>query len=339
MSTAAIDDRVVEELQALEAIFATDIVINREDGKPKSLEINILPATGDNTEEQYVCITMEINLTPNYPDTRPDVVMKNPRGLDDNIMTLIQSGIEGKLVANPGNLIVYELIEVVREHLTMCNLPQGQCVICLNTFVQGDVFIKTPCFHYFHSHCMSKHLILGKKYYDEEFEKLPTWQKMEAQPFKQTCPVCRSVVQFDVDELQKAPAPMESEDEEPFCINDNIRAVQDDMAVLFARQLARGGVIGFGDVEPPPLIITDPVQQEAVVEEPQAPAPAPAPSRGESSSGPARGPSGAAAPSSSGAGASAAAGPSSPARQPYNGPYRGFNRRGKPGRRGRGGSR
>ncbi|XP_038220680.1 E3 ubiquitin-protein ligase RNF25 [Zerene cesonia] len=325
MSAAAVDERVYEELQALEAIFAPDIVIKREDGVPKSVEINVLPSTGDKSDEQYVRLTLEVYLTPEYPDSSPKVIMRNPRGLDDRILSCIQSDIEDKLLENIGHLIVYELIEMVRECLTQCNLPRGQCVICLHGFVKGDVFIKTPCFHYFHSQCLSKHFIAGKKYYEEEIDKLPTWQKIEAKPYQQTCPVCRSTVQFNVDELKKAPPPVESIDAQPFHLTDEIRAMQERMAALMAHQLARGGVIGVGDTEPPPLIITDPADQEEPKSSTSGTQNAPKPET--SSSVRATGNS------------NASVAPASPTRPPYRGPYRGFNRRGKPGRRGRGGSR
>ncbi|VVC91265.1 unnamed protein product [Leptidea sinapis] len=204
MSVATLDERVYEELQALEAIFAPDLTINREDGIPKTIKMNIVPYTGDNIDEQYVRLTLEIKLCPDYPEKSPQVTMKNPRGLDDRIISRIHRDIKGKLNANIGHLIVYELIEMVRECLTQSNLPQGQCVICLHGFKNGDIFTKTQCFHYFHNYCLGKHLISGKKYYEEELDKLPSWQR-------QTCPVCRSTVQFKVDDLKTAPPPLESQ--------------------------------------------------------------------------------------------------------------------------------
>ncbi|XP_022116950.1 E3 ubiquitin-protein ligase RNF25 [Pieris rapae] len=323
MSVADVDERVFEELQALEAIFSPDIIIKWEDGVPKGIEMNVLPSTCDKSDEQYVRLTLEIYLSPDYPESSPKVIMRNPRGLDDRILSCIQTDIEDKLIDNIGHLIVYELIEMVRECLTQCNLPRGQCAICLHGFVKGDIFIKTPCFHYFHSQCLSKHCIAGKKYYDEEFEKLPMWQRMEAKPHQQTCPVCRSTVQFNVDDLKKAPPPVESIDAQPFHLTDEIKAMQERMAALMAHQIARGGVIGVGDSEPPPLIITDPTDQE----EPKSSTSGTQNPRPETSS------------SVRGMGNSASGAPASPTRPPYRGPYRGFNRRGKPGRRGRGGSR
>ncbi|CAK1551257.1 unnamed protein product [Leptosia nina] len=322
MSAANVDERVFEELQALEAIFSPDIIIKWEDGVPKGVEMNVLPSTCDNTDEQYVRLTLEICLSPDYPETSPKVIMRNPRGLDDRILSCMQSDIEDKLNENIGHLIVYELIEMVRECLTQCNLPRGQCVICLHGFVQGDIFIKTPCFHYFHSQCLSKHFIAGKKYYEEELDKLPAWQRMEAKAYQQTCPVCRSTVQFNVDDLKLAPPPVESIDAQPFHLTDEIRSMQERMAALMAHQISRGGVIGIGDTEPPPLIITDPADQQ----EPKS-----------STSGTQSAPRPETSTSVRTTGNSASGAPASPTRPPYR--LRGFNRRGKPGRRGRGGSR
>lgn len=74
--------------------------------------MNVLPSTCDKSDEQYVRLTLEISLSPDYPESSPKVILRNPRGLDDRIISCIQSNIDEKLNENIGHLIVYELIEV-----------------------------------------------------------------------------------------------------------------------------------------------------------------------------------------------------------------------------------
>lgn len=40
----------------------------------------------------------------------------------------------------------------------MGNTPRCSCVICLYGFDDEDVFTKTECYHYFHSHCLSRYI-------------------------------------------------------------------------------------------------------------------------------------------------------------------------------------
>ncbi|KAG8276884.1 NF-kappaB binding [Homalodisca vitripennis] len=68
---------------------------------------------------------------------------------------------------------------LVKEQLTACNVPCCQCCICLYGFRQGDHFTKTPCYHYFHSHCLAKHLRISHRIFNEEQDKLPAWQRTD----------------------------------------------------------------------------------------------------------------------------------------------------------------
>lgn len=96
----------------------------------------------------------------------------------------IRKAIEEKLNEAIGQPVVFDLIEVIREHLTDSNLPSGQCVICLYGFQDGDEFTKTVCYHYLHSYCLARHLVASNKNYEEELDKLPVWQRKSAKPFE-----------------------------------------------------------------------------------------------------------------------------------------------------------
>ncbi|KAB5553558.1 hypothetical protein PHYPO_G00040010 [Pangasianodon hypophthalmus] len=54
--------------------------------------------------------------------------------------------------------VLYQLIEKAKEILTESNIPHGHCVICLYGFQEGEVFTKTSCYHYFHSHCLGRYV-------------------------------------------------------------------------------------------------------------------------------------------------------------------------------------
>lgn len=74
--------------------------------------------------------------------------------------------------------------QLVREHLTRNNLPNGQCAVCLYGFRKGDGFTKTECYHYFHSRCLAAHVAAAERYYNEEQEKLPQWQQDSKKKFQ-----------------------------------------------------------------------------------------------------------------------------------------------------------
>lgn len=148
------------------------------------IETVVLPTVGDEIESQYVCITLQVIFTQGYPDTKPTYQLRNSRGLDDMSIADIRAAIETKLVEALGSPVVFDLIDVVREHLTHSNVPSGQCVVCLYGFQLGDDFTKTECYHYLHSYCLARHLDASQRNYQEEVDKLPTWQQKTAKPFQ-----------------------------------------------------------------------------------------------------------------------------------------------------------
>ncbi|KAG6444561.1 E3 ubiquitin-protein ligase RNF25 [Manduca sexta] len=253
---APVDERITDEIEALQAILMNDVVVKKVGNVPNIIETVVHPSTGDDVDQQYVCVTLEVMLTPEYPDSSPQVTLRNPRGLSEELLTTIHSQIRNKLKDCLGQPVIFELIELIREYLTQKNLPSGQCVICLYGFTNGDVFIKTQCYHHFHNHCLASHLIADKKNYQEEFDKLPNWKQMEEPPYQQTCPVCRCKMSFDVETLKKAPPPVESTTAAPFILTTDLKALQIGFSKLLAYQASRGGVIGIGDNEPPPLTLT-----------------------------------------------------------------------------------
>ncbi|KAI8437018.1 hypothetical protein MSG28_010414, partial [Choristoneura fumiferana] len=105
------ETEVTDEVEALEAILMDDVVIKRVDDVPQSIETVVHPSTGDDTDQQYVCVTLEVKLTPGYPDNSPEVTLRNPRGLDDALLAAINSQIQEKLIDCLGQPVVFELLE------------------------------------------------------------------------------------------------------------------------------------------------------------------------------------------------------------------------------------
>lgn len=104
--------RVTDEIEALEAILMNDVVVKQVDGVPHIVEMVVHPSTGNDTDQQFVCVTLEVKLTPGYPDCSPEVTLRNPRGLDDEVLGSINSQIQHKLHDCAGLPVVFELIEV-----------------------------------------------------------------------------------------------------------------------------------------------------------------------------------------------------------------------------------
>ncbi|XP_019868853.2 E3 ubiquitin-protein ligase RNF25 [Aethina tumida] len=253
----SVNERVREELEALEAILMDDITITyNEEGYPVLVKTTIFPSTADDIEKQYVCVTLEAKLPEEYPDTQPIIQLRNPRGLDDSTINHLQRSITNKCDEFVGQSVMFEVIELIRETLTKSNLPTCQCAVCLYGFTVGDSFTKTPCFHYFHSYCLSKHLITTERIYQEEQDKLPTWQK-STKGFQATCPVCREQINCDVEQLKTSLPPKDLENAQNFEVTNDLRMLQAKMKELFIYQKKRGGIIDIEAQENKLLLITE----------------------------------------------------------------------------------
>ncbi|KAK0162903.1 hypothetical protein PV327_006635 [Microctonus hyperodae] len=245
MSSETIDERVTDEIEALGAILLdNELKIKENDrGIPEYIETVVFPSTGEDSQSQYVCVTLVVHLPTGYPDISPLVHLENPRGLDENTVKLIQTETDAKCRDFLGQPVMFELIELVREHLTRSNLPTGQCAVCLYGFQDGDEFTKTECYHHFHSHCLAAHVVAAERYHTEELEKLPQWQQDSAKPFQAICPVCRESIHCDVENLCLAPPPIDVEAATDFCVTAELRELQRRMSTLFTHQQQRGGII------------------------------------------------------------------------------------------------
>ncbi|CAH1178886.1 unnamed protein product [Phaedon cochleariae] len=252
----SLNESVQEELEVLEAILMDDITISYDEkNRPEIVKTTIFPSTADEVDKQYVCVTLEVNLPETYPDCEPSVQLKNPRGLDESTINNIQKAIKDKCMEFLGQPVIYELIELIRESLTESNLPTCQCAVCLYGFSEGDIFTKTTCFHYFHSYCLANHLVITKRLFQEEQDKLPAWQK-SVKEFQASCPVCRESISCDVEELKSALPPKDLESAQHFQVTSDLKKLQEDMRQLFIYQKNKGGIIDIEAEENKLLLIT-----------------------------------------------------------------------------------
>lgn len=225
------------------------IARNPETDIPEIIETTVFPTVGEDTERQYICVTLQVLPAAGYPDVSPTFKLQKPRGLDDARLAEIKDACTKKLSESVGFPVVFDLIEVIREHLTGSNLPSGQCVVCLYGFQDGDEFTKTECYHYLHSYCLARHLVASRRNYNEEQDKLPAWQRKQSKPFEPVCPVCREPIKDDYDHLRTAMPPTELEMAPEFHLTEELRHLQTRMTSLFLHQKSRGGIIDAGAEE------------------------------------------------------------------------------------------
>lgn len=96
----------------MQAILIDDVKIKMVDGVPETIETIVHPLTGDNLDEQFVCVTLEVKLIPGYPEKSPEVLLRNPRGLDDEVLDEIHKQMRQKLDECLGQPVVFEIIGV-----------------------------------------------------------------------------------------------------------------------------------------------------------------------------------------------------------------------------------
>lgn len=231
---------------------------------PEIIETIVLPTVGDEIDSQYVCITLQVIFNDGYPNVKPNYQLRNSRGLDDVDIEKIRNAVELKLNESIGQPVVFDLIDIIREHLTDSNLPSEQCVICLYGFSDIDAFTKTECYHYLHSYCLVRHLDASKLNYQDEIDKLPAWQRSQMKPFQANCPVCREIINVDPEPLRNALPPIDLQNAPDFIVTDELKYLQERMANLYVHQKQNGGIIDINADETKVITIDDEESRGAV---------------------------------------------------------------------------
>jgi len=241
------DLSVVEtEIESLQAIFIDELTLTRKpNGNIDEIQVQLHPFTGHDTTKQYVCMTLIIKPSLQYPDEIPFFEIRNPRGLGEEEVISIYQEMKLKAEEYLGEPMLYTLIELARESLTEDNVPRCQCVLCLDFFDEDQAFHRTSCYHYFHTHCLSAYVSHTKQVMEEERvrreEEGRAHMVDKAELTEIVCPVCRKPL--DDDSLAVYTEVRPDCDEFIFELSPEMRKQQKWMAEVYARQKARGGII------------------------------------------------------------------------------------------------
>ncbi|XP_069765455.1 E3 ubiquitin-protein ligase RNF25 isoform X1 [Narcine bancroftii] len=153
-------DDLSSELEILQSIYLDELQVSNLSGREYQWELSITlhPATANVIESQYVCLTLHLGLTDQYPNIAPVISIRNPRGLSDDQINSIQRQLQAETESGRGEHVLYQVIEKGKEILTNNNIPYGHCVICLNPFKESEEFTRTPCYHHLHSYCLASYI-------------------------------------------------------------------------------------------------------------------------------------------------------------------------------------
>ncbi|XP_012301519.2 E3 ubiquitin-protein ligase RNF25 isoform X1 [Aotus nancymaae] len=259
------------EVEVLESIYLDELQVIKGNDRtsPWEIYVTLHPATAEDQDSQYVCFTLVLQVPAEYPHEVPQISIRNPRGLSDEQIHTILQALGHVAKAGLGTAMLYELIEKGKEILTDNNIPHGQCVICLYGFQEKEAFTKTPCYHYFHCHCLARyiqHMEQELKAQGQEQERQHAATKQKAVGVQ--CPVCREPLVYDLASLKAAPEPQQPmELYQPSA--ESLRQ-QEELKRLYQRQQERGGIIDleaernryFISLQQPPA----PVEPESAVD-------------------------------------------------------------------------
>ena len=145
-------------------LFLFDEMLKKKD----LLKIIDLFVTASDTSRQYVGLYLKIVVDKNlYPEEQSPkkIDLFQVRGLEEKQVRSLTKILQD-LCDDPGP-VLYTLMDACREYLTEHNYPTCPCSICQYHIVQEDSFVKTPCFHYFHSACFGRYLNVFKPISDE----------------------------------------------------------------------------------------------------------------------------------------------------------------------------
>ncbi|XP_043089978.1 E3 ubiquitin-protein ligase RNF25 isoform X2 [Puntigrus tetrazona] len=207
----AAESDVLSEIEVLQSIYLDELGVEQRDGGGWTISLVLYPSTAEDCLSQFVRLTLTMDLDSQYPYSSPCISIHNPRGLSDDKLLSLQSSLQMEAESCIGTAVLYQLIERAKEILTESNIPHGNCVICLYGFKEGEVFTKTSCYHYFHSHCLGRYITHSEmelKDRERELEEDKTRDGTEEEGLFVGCPVCREPLTYDLDALLSSPAPV-----------------------------------------------------------------------------------------------------------------------------------
>jgi len=246
---ANMNEILSEELDVVRAILMDGIdVWDDSEGGITTIIISLHPLTANEDERSFVSLALEIAISAGYPDVAPDVTILRPRGLlDSNVDALLRRLCERR-DEYLGSLVIFELIDMCREFLTENNKPASKCAICLLDIVDADSFVKTVCYHYFHSCCLGQYVRSAIEEHEEELRENPAIPgRTEDRRLVIMCAVCREPIEdVRLQAWTSAPRPHLEASLEDFKMTPELERLQKKMKKLYLRQKERGSLI---DVE------------------------------------------------------------------------------------------
>ncbi|CAL8120093.1 unnamed protein product [Orchesella dallaii] len=246
----------LEEFETLTAIFLDEIIIGDEqpNGETK-VSMILFPATGDDLESKYVTLTLELTLAFDYPKVSPQIRFRNPRGLSETMLDTLYRNMKECCAERLESQMIFELIDMGKEFLTMNNRPASECPICLLSFTPCDTFFRSHCFHHFHSICLGRYL-------QNVMQVAASGEHLPGDTPGKTCPVCREILEEDIDikKLLDSPPPFEESLEvaDGDAILNDWHAQQARLKVVFEKQKSQGGIIDLSENDRKRLVISSP---------------------------------------------------------------------------------
>uniref|UniRef100_A0A673CBT0 eIF-2-alpha kinase GCN2 n=1 Tax=Sphaeramia orbicularis TaxID=375764 RepID=A0A673CBT0_9TELE len=129
--TDGTDDYTVQqenELEALASIFGDDFQDLRlkdpwKVKRPPEVHLCLRPNGLNNGQESYVTVDLQVKCPPTYPDVPPNLELKNAKGLSNETLQNLQSGITKLAAARCGEVMIYELADYIQGFLSEHNKP------------------------------------------------------------------------------------------------------------------------------------------------------------------------------------------------------------------------
>ncbi|KAM9843422.1 E3 ubiquitin-protein ligase RNF25 isoform 2-T2 [Aulostomus maculatus] len=241
----AAESDVLSEIEVLQSIYLDELLVTRTEAGGWDVRLVLYPSTAEDSVSQFVRLTLTLTLDQQYPSSSPHISIQNPRGLSDDKLCSVQKCLQLEAQSCLGSPVLYQLIEKAKEILTESNIPHGNCVICLYGFKEGEVFTKTSCYHYFHSHCLGRYASHSERELrqrEKELEEDKTRGRVELHQLTVVCPVCREPLTYEVNQLLSSPPPQLPELDEA-AISTDFQHKWRKLQKLLERQRSKGGII------------------------------------------------------------------------------------------------
>ncbi|XP_056144290.1 E3 ubiquitin-protein ligase RNF25 isoform X2 [Lampris incognitus] len=217
----AAEYEVQSEIEVLQSIYLDELQVYRGDNGGWEVSLVLYPSTAEDSVSQFVRLTLTLTLDQQYPSSSPIISIHNPRGLSDDKLISVQRSLQAEAESCLGSPVLYQLIE------------------------EEEVFTKTSCYHYFHSHCLGRYITHSERELRErekELEEDKTRERSDEQELTVVCPVCREPLTYNVDQLLSSPAPRDPELEGAE-IGGDFRQKWFELQKLLEKQKAKGGII------------------------------------------------------------------------------------------------